>query len=81
MYPPFTRTQWADHFSNGGTGVTKFEPEMRNQYAQAVTNFDNPKVWLRGNELHCSREINDLEDFWRIFDSLDPEKLKATQND
>lgn len=59
--------QWPDHFSNGGTGITKFGPEDRWRYEKAVAAYGKG-VWLVGDALHSSE--NDLSKFWEHFYSI-----------
>lgn len=62
-YP--TRIDWLDHFTNGGTGVTKFLPKMLPVYEKAVEKYNSKDVWIKNFELHSN--FRDLSDFWRIF--------------
>ena len=67
----FKQTQWEEHWSNGGTGFTKFNPSEKAKYEKAIELIGDPKIFLIGDSLHSTRDLPDLSDFWRVFDSLE----------
>lgn len=57
-------TDWRDHWTNGGTGVTKTSGEDTNEIAESVAIFGDPQIYMKGSELHAERF--DLSDFWEF---------------
>ncbi len=55
---------WPDHFTNGGTGVTKLSGTDVEEIAASIEAFGDPRIYLNGKELHTSRNPADLSDFW-----------------
>ncbi len=69
-FPDNTRSSWPDHFTNGGTGITKFQARDLPLYEQAIKQHRD--MFLRGNELHCNRPVlpEGLSPFWETFKKL-----------
>ncbi len=65
------RILWSEHRVNGGTGITKFDEARLPLYQQAIAEFGDPEIFLKGNELHTIRAANDLSDFWKVFRRID----------
>lgn len=63
MNNSFCLIKWADHRSNGGTGITKLSPGS--ETLESVRLFGDAEIYLKdgpdGKELHSSK--NDLSDF------------------
>jgi hypothetical protein len=64
---------WSEHHSNGGTGVVKIlSLERLPEYQDTVTAFNDLTIFMRGTEVHTSREVDpmtgnvDLSDFWNF---------------
>lgn len=64
-----SRVQWPEHWTNGGTGITKFAAEDRPLYEAAIKESGRSDLWLKGDELHSDNR-SDKGDFWRIFRQL-----------
>lgn len=62
---------WPEHWTNGGTGITKFDPERRPLYEAAIKESGRSDIWIVGCELHSSS--HDLSDFWEVFRRLEEE--------
>lgn len=61
----FPRTSWQDHFTNDGTGVTKFAPDQLERFRSLVERFGSKEVWIKDDcELHTS--MRDLSAFWKL---------------
>lgn len=60
------KVQWPEHFSNGGTGVTKTSGDETRQITESVFLFNDPEIYMVGSELHCSRKRVDLSNFWKF---------------
>ena len=56
---------WADHWTNGGTGITKTS-DTTDEITESVRQFGDPQIYMKGTELHCSRENCDISDFWKF---------------
>lgn len=69
-----TRIGWVDHWTNGGSGVTKFKPEETELYRSALESWDatGSKLRIRIDqpELHFTNGFTDLSGFWEIFYKL-----------
>jgi hypothetical protein len=52
---------WTEHWSNGGTGISK---GCGAEIAQSVHEFGDQSIWMSGNELHSS--YRDLSKFWQF---------------
>lgn len=53
-----------DHIINGGTFVTFTDDAA---IIESVAAFNDPSVFMRGHELHCTRNHPvDLGDFWKF---------------
>ncbi len=61
---PWTVTGWSDHWTNGGTGITKTSEPHTTEITDSVTAFGDPEIYMKGTELHSSRR--DLSDFWEF---------------
>lgn len=64
-----SRILWDDHWTNGGTGITRFSPKNLERYKKAIAQSGRSDLFLNGNELHCNQRT-DLSAFWKIYDSL-----------
>lgn len=62
------RIQWPDHFSNGGTGITRCVSSDPLPLSESIRLFGDSKIYMKEaggvQEMHCSRERIDLSDFW-----------------
>ena len=67
-----TKSDWLEHWTNGGTGVTKLSPERAPLIADSVQAFGNLAIFIKGDELHST--IRDLSDFWDFHRKRHPEK-------
>lgn len=55
---------WPEHFSNGGTAVTKGVDDNIRDSVQA---FNDPHIYVDGETLHTTRaKPVDLSDFWKF---------------
>lgn len=59
------RTHWKEHWTNGGTGITKLAIDLV-PVSESVRLFGDKSIEVRGNELHCTRERISLSDFWEF---------------
>lgn len=66
------RIDWPEHWRNGGTGITKFDPEKRPLYEAAIKESGRSDLFLIGNELHSDNR-SDKSDFWRVYRRLNGE--------
>lgn len=57
---------WPEHWTNGGTGVTKFDAKDRSIYEVAIKESGRTDLFLKGNELHRNgrRDTGDFYDVW-----------------
>lgn len=62
-----SRVLWPEHWTNGGTGYTKFDSGKLPLFERAIRELNDPTVFLAGLELHSTRSRHDLSDFWNIF--------------
>lgn len=60
------RCSWADHWTNGGTGITGTRGSHTQEITESVAAFGDPQIYMKGTELHSSREVCDLSDFWEF---------------
>lgn len=67
---------WPEHWSNGGTGVTKTSEPDTTAIAASVTAFNDPQIFMRGSELHATRRPCDLSDFWAFHDAQQNSSVK-----
>lgn len=68
-----TRIHWPDHFSNGGTGISKFKLDQLPRFKRLVEEYGSKDVWIKDDcELHTTLE--DLSDFWRLDEKLTPKQ-------
>lgn len=67
--PKDFKNDWQDHWTNGGTGVTKTSGHLTAAIAESVEAFRDSQIYMKGTELHMSRERLDLSDFWRLHES------------
>lgn len=58
---------WMDHWTNGGTGVTKTSGKDFTEIAESVKLFNDPQIFMKGSELHSTQR--DLSDFWKFHDN------------
>jgi hypothetical protein len=58
------RVQWPEHWTNGGTGITKTSGSDTEEIAATVAAFGDKRIYMKGTELHCSMERVNLSDFW-----------------
>lgn len=74
------RCEWSDHWSNGGTGVTKTSSKREAlELAKSVKDFGDPSVFMKGTELHCTRDTSrglNLSDFWKFHDTRTGRRTK-----
>jgi hypothetical protein len=76
----------AEHWTNGGTGVTNFSEDMRACYVEAVRRHGDPNVRVHaksfgankdyGGSLHNHGTRKDLSDFWDTFYKVKKEMSK-----
>lgn len=64
-------TLWKEHWTNGGTGVTKFSNDSLPLYERAIKEYNSLDVWIEGLSLHS--RLCSLEDFWKVFERLQKE--------
>lgn len=62
-----TQVQWPEHFTHGGTGVTRCIVTDANEMRRIVAAFGDPKIFMLGNDLHSTRSPMDLPDFWEFY--------------
>ena len=67
-------SQWREHWTNGGTGVTKTSGETTSKISKSVELFGDPEIYMVGSELHSSRKRFDLSDFWEFHRERTGEK-------
>jgi hypothetical protein len=65
------RCTWPDHWTNGGTGITKLgNHPVADDVRESVGLFNDPDIFLNktGDEMHSTRKIKngDLSDFWQF---------------
>ncbi len=68
-------TNWPEHWTNGGTGVTKSSPPETEKMAATVALLNDPAVFMIGSELHSTRQPLDLSDFWKLYREQHQEPL------
>lgn len=66
------RSNWPQHWTNGGTGITKFDSELRTLFETAIKESGRADLWLEGSELHSTS--HKLSDFWEVFRRLQAER-------
>ena len=70
-------TLWSDHWTNGGTGITKIRgAEDIQKFAEAVKEFGDETLFVKHfadhAELHCSKPGSDLSEFWAFYHKTFP---------
>jgi hypothetical protein len=60
------QTQWAEHWTNGGTGITKTSGLDTEEITASVAAFGDPSIFMLGSELHSNQEAVDLSKFWQF---------------
>lgn len=65
--------RWEDHFSCGGTGITKFSANDLPLYVEALKRHGDDDLFLVGHELHIKNGIRELGPFWKIFEAVKEE--------
>lgn len=70
----FLECVWSQHWTNGGTGITKFEsPERIKLFEHYVAEFGDKDIFMQNGELHTTKPIHngflDISDFWEFVRS------------
>jgi hypothetical protein len=55
---------WPEHWTNGGTGITKTSEPATSRYRQVIRDYGDPRIWMSGDEMHAT--MYDLSDFWEF---------------
>jgi hypothetical protein len=71
------RSLWPEHWTNGGTGMTKFDPEKLPLFEKAIAEYGDPAVFIENNALHSTRR--DLSAFWEVFRRIEAEAANADE--
>jgi hypothetical protein len=66
--------QWPDHWSNGGTGITKTTEPRTTEITAAVKAFGDPAIFMKGSELHANK--HDLSEFWEFERQFNPQPTR-----
>jgi hypothetical protein len=86
-------TRIIGHWSNGGTGITNFEPDVLPLYKKAIEIYGEKTLWVEywpmmGTPEWCdylyslhSSDRRDLSLFWNIFNSLKAGKIIITKTE
>ena len=56
---------WQEHWSNGGTGITKTNGPETAQITACVVAFGDPEIFMKGSELHSTKR--NLNYFWEEY--------------
>lgn len=60
-----TETTWPEnHALNGGTFVMNTSGKHTEEIAESVEAFNDPQIFMIGNQLHTTRVPFNLSDFW-----------------
>lgn len=77
----FDKIQWAQHWTNGGTGVTILSNHRLPIYQRAIAEYGSPDVWIETEpELSLHTLEKDLSRFWVIFDRIQKEMSAQPEN-
>lgn len=76
------KISWPKHWTNGGTGMTKFEASKIPLFKRAIAEYKEPGVWIEyGGDmpsLHSSKQ--DLSEFWSIYYRIEKESSAQPEN-
>lgn len=71
-------THWPEHWTNSGTGITKFDADRLPIYEAAIAESGDPDLFTKNNELHDRQgpKPRELGPFWTIVRRLQLESEK-----